>query len=354
MSISQNQKARPLYLMKILLEQTDEQHPLTTNELITELSTYDIHVERKTIYSDLDILRQFGLDIETKRDKTTNYYIAHRQFELPELKLLVDAVLSSRFITEKKSDELISKLSMLTSKAQAQSLKRQVHVAGRAKSFNEQSYYSVDAIHTAITDKKKITYKYFDYDVNKQRIYRKDSAMYQVTPITLCWDSDKYYLVAYSAEHNELRNYRVDRMSDVKVSDESADAYDACKFDVSEHIRRVFGMFSGEQVQATLAFDNSFVNVVLDYFGKDITLVPKGDGWFEVIVDVSVSPVFLAWVFQFGGKAEIKAPNSLISAMKETHTNKCTEISVIITFLVAEVSFTICKSKQQSEIVDTK
>ena len=322
MPTSLNQKARPLYLMKVLLEKTDEQHTLTTNELIAELATYDIHIERKTVYSDLEILRHFGLDIEIKRDKTTGYYIAHRQFELPELKLLVDAVLSSRFITEKKSEELISKLSTLTSKAQAQNLKRQVYVAGRAKSFNEQSYYSVDAIHTAITDKKKISYKYFDYDTDKKRIYRKGGATYHVTPITLCWDSDKYYLVAYSSEHNELRNYRVDRMSEVKVSDDDADIYDTCKFDVSEHIKRVFGMFSGEQVQATLAFDNSFVNVVLDYFGKDIILVPKGDVWFEVIVDVSVSPVFLAWVFQFGDKAEIKAPNSLIDAMKELiHAN---------------------------------
>ena len=317
MPATPNQKAKLLYLMKVLLDKTDEQNPLTMIELISELAVYDIHVERKTVYSDLEILRQFGLDIETKRGKTTSYYIAHRQFELPELKLLVDAVQSSRFITEKKSEELISKLSALTSKAQAQNLKRQVYVEGRAKSFNEQSYYSVDAIHSAIIDKKKIAFKYFDYDVNKKRIFRKDGAVYHVTPITLCWDSDKYYLVAYSLEHNELRHYRVDRMSEVRVSEAAADVYDVRKFDVSEHIGRVFGMFSGEQVRATLAFGCSFVNVVLDYFGKDISLIPTEDGWFEVTVDVSVSPVFLAWIFQFGGKAEIKAPDRLIGAMKE-------------------------------------
>ena len=317
MATSPNQRAKLLYLMQILLNKTDEQHPLTAQELISELSAYDIHVERKTVYSDLEILRQFGLDIETKRGKTTSYYIAHRQFELPELKLLVDAVQSSRFITEKKSEELIGKLSALTSKAQAQNLKRQIHVAGgRAKSFNEQSYYSVDAIHAAINDSKRIEFKYFDYDTNKNRVHRKDGAIYHLTPITLCWDSDKYYLVAYSAEHNELRHYRVDRMSDVSVSDDAADVYDFQKFDVPEHIGRVFGMYSGEQVRATLAFENNFVNVVLDYFGKDIMPIPKGEGWFEVTVDVSISPVFLAWIFQFGGKAEIKAPNSLIDSMK--------------------------------------
>ena len=318
MPASPNQRAKLLYLMKILLDKTDEQHPLTMAELISELAVFDIHVERKTVYADLEALRQFGLDIETKRDKTTSYYIAHRQFELPELKLLVDAVQSSRFITGKKSEELISKLSALTSKAQAQNLKRQVHIAeGRAKSFNEQSYYSVDAIHSAITEKKRVAFKYFDYNLDKKRVYRKDNAVYQVTPITLCWDSDKYYLIAYSAEHDELRHYRVDRMSDVKVSEIDADAYDKRRFDVSEHIGRVFGMFSGEQVKATLAFENSFVNVVLDYFGKDILLTPTDDNWFEVTVEVSVSPVFLAWMFQFGGKAEIKSPDSLVDAMKE-------------------------------------
>ena len=287
------------------------------NEIISELAVYDISAERKSIYADLEILRHFGLDIEIKRDKTTRYFIAERQFELPELKLLVDAVKSSRFITEKKSEELISKLSSLTSASQAQHLKRQIYVASRAKSFNELSYYSVDAIHTAIIKGKKIAFKYFDYDVQKNRVFRKDGGIYHITPLTLCWDSDKYYLVAYCIEHNELRNYRVDRMSDVAVSDEAADAFDKEKFNVAEHIKRVFGMYSGEFVRATLAFDNSLVNAVLDHFGKDIKIMPKEDGRFEVTVDVSVSPVFLAYIFQFGIHAEIKAPASLIAAMRE-------------------------------------
>jgi len=317
MPISPNQRAKLLYLMKILLEKADEQHPLTMNELISELATYDVHAERKSIYNDLEHLRRFGLDIETTRGKTTSYYISHRQFELPELKLLVDAVKSSRFITEKKSEELIAKLSSLTSQSQAQNLKRQIHVADRPKSINEQSYYSVDSIHTAVNEGKKITFKYFDYDVQKCRVFRKSGALYQVTPITLCWDNDKYYLVAYSMEHGELRNYRVDRMSEVKVSDEPVDQYDKAKFDASKHIRQVFGMFSGELVRATLTFDNAFVNVVLDYFGKEVKLEPKTDSQFEVTVDVSVSPVFLGWLFQFGGKATINAPDSLIDAMKD-------------------------------------
>ena len=317
MPSSPNQRMKLLYLMKILLERTDDDYALTISELISALAEYDIKAERKSLYSDMDMLRQYGLDIETIRDRTTSYYIAQRQFELPELKLLVDAVQSSRFITEKKSEELITKLSALTSKSQAQNLKRQISVADRPKSINEQSYYSVDAIHAAINEGKKIAFKYFDYNVRKRRTYRKDGALYQVTPITLCWDSDKYYLVAYSTEHDELRNYRVDRMSEVAASDEPADSYDKNKFDATKHIRRVFGMFSGEPVRATLTFDNSFVNVVLDYFGKDTKLTPKTDGQFEVTVDVSVSPVFLGWLFQFGGKAIIKEPISLIDAMRK-------------------------------------
>jgi len=303
--------------MKILLEKTDEQNPMTISEIISDLAGYDIKAERKAIYTDLELLRQFGLDIETRRDKTTSYYIAERQFELPELKLLVDAVQSSRFVTEKKSDELIAKLSSLTSAQQAKHLKRQVYVAGRAKSFNEMSYYSVDAIHAAIIDAKKITFKYFDYSVRKKRVFRKDGSLYTVTPITLCWDSDKYYLIAYSAEHDELRHYRVDRMSDAAVLSEDADTFDTNKFSVADHMKRVFGMYGGEIVRATLSFDSSLVSVVLDYFGSDTKLTAKSKDRFEVTVDVSVSPVFLAWIFQFGNRAIIKAPDSLITAMQE-------------------------------------
>jgi len=318
MPATSNQRAKLLYLMKILLDKSDAANPLTMNDLIAALAAYGIQAERKSIYSDLEILRQFGLDIETQRSKATSYYIANRQFELPELKLLVDAVQSSRFITEKKSNELIAKLSSLTNEAQAKQLRRQVYVAGCAKSFNEMSYYSVDAIHTAINDRKKIAFKYFDYDVKKKRVYRKEAATYIVTHITLCWDNDNYYLIAYSVDFDDLRHYRVDRMSDTETLNDPADSFDKKKFNVADHIKRIFGMYSGELVHATLSFDNSLINVVLDYFGKDIVLKARDNGWIEVKADVSVSPVFLAWMFQFGDHAQIKAPQSLITAMRES------------------------------------
>jgi predicted DNA-binding transcriptional regulator YafY len=255
--------------------------------------------------------------VETVRGKSTGYYIASREFELPELKLLVDAVQSSRFITEKKSEALIRKLSSLTSAAQAKELRRQVYVAGRAKTMNETVYYSIDQIHAAINGGGKITFRYFDYDAKKRRVYRKDGERYKTTPVTLCRNDDNYYLIAYSAKHDGLTHYRVDRMSEVTAPDEDADAFDRRKFSVAEHIRRVFGMYSGEPVRATLIFDNSLVSVVLDHFGKDVTFSDAKDGRFELHADVSVSPVFLAWMFQFGERAEIKAPDSLIAAMRE-------------------------------------
>jgi predicted DNA-binding transcriptional regulator YafY len=175
----------------------------------------------------------------------------------------------------------------------------------------------VDAIHAAINDGKEIAFRYFDYNGRKKRAYRKNGALYQVTLIALCWDNDKYYLIAYSAEHDELRNYRVDRMGDAKMLDEDADSFDRRQFDVAGHVRQMFGMYSGETISATLSFDESLVNVVLDYFGKDVSITSKSSGKVEVKAEVSVSPVFFAWMFQFGDRAEIKGPDSLITAMRE-------------------------------------
>ena len=311
-----NQRMKLLYLMKILLDKTDEQNPITMKKIISELAAYGIQAERKSIYSDLELLNVYGLDIETIRSKSTAYYIAERQFELPELKLLVDAVQSSRFITRKKSAELIRKLSSLTSSEQAKLLRRQVYVAGRAKSINETVYYSIDQIHYAVSENRKISFKYFDYDIGKNRIYRKKGELYITTPVTLCWNDDNYYLIAYNAKYESLTHYRVDRMSDVNVRDETGDLFDKSKFDVAEHAKRVFGMYEGETVRARLSFSNSLVNVVLDHFGKDVRMISSDDGWFDIYVDVSISPVFLAWMFTFGDNAKIKAPENLVSSMK--------------------------------------
>jgi predicted DNA-binding transcriptional regulator YafY len=317
MASSSNQKLKLLYLMKILFEKTDAQAPMTIAEIVGALAGHGIKAERKSLYSDMELLRQFGVDIEMQRGKTVGYYIAERQFELPELKLLVDAVQSCRFITKKKSEELIKKLSSLTSSQQAKQLRRQVFVADRAKTINETVYYSIDQIHHALGEGKKIAFQYFDYDVKKKRVFRRQGELYLTTPVSLCWNNDNYYLIAYSAKYDDFTHYRVDRMSGVDVLDEDGDTFDKDKFNIAEHAKRAFGMYDGELVRARLAFDKSLVNVVLDHFGKDVLMLPSTDGWFEISVHVSISPVFLAWVFQFGDCAEIKEPDSLIVAMRE-------------------------------------
>lgn len=314
MPSSPNQKMKILYLMKTLLERTDENNLLTIADIIAALAEYDIRAERKSIYTDMELLRKYGLNIESRKSKTVGYYIDAREFELPELKLLVDAVQSSRFITARKSNELIKKLSALASIYQAKELKRQVVMAERPKPLNEGIYYNIDAIHEAINEHRKVGFKYFDYNVDKKRVYRRNGEMYRQTPVALCWNDDRYYLICYSSKYDGFTHYRVDRMSNVEVCKDAADKFDKKQFNVAEHTKRVFGMFSGELLTARLRFDNSLVNSVLDKFGTDLPLYNCGDQ-FEISVDVSNSPVFLSWVFQFGDKAEIIEPTDLRESM---------------------------------------
>ena len=314
---SPNDKLKLLYLKQILEEKTDEDNILTAQEIITELAKHGISIERKTVYADIDILRRFGMDIELKRGKTPGYYLSSRAFELPELKLLVDAAQSAYFITDKKSNELIHKLSALTSEAQAKQLERQVYMTGRPKAFNEAVYYNVDTIHAAIHADKKIQFRYFDYNTKKRRVYRKSGGQYQCTPMALFWNDNQYYLVAYSAEHDGLRHYRVDRMNNVIMLEDAADQYDRKNFNAAEYSKKMFGMYGGETVNATLSFDNSLVSVVFDHFGSDVHISDTGDGRFTVTVDVSASPVFFGWMFQFGSRARIESPDTLITSMRE-------------------------------------
>jgi predicted DNA-binding transcriptional regulator YafY len=307
---------RLIYLMDIFLERTDDEHVMTIPELITALSEYDVSVERKTIYSDIELLRLYGMDIEVRKSKTSGYYLASHKFELPELKLLVDAVQSSRFITHKKSSELIKKLSSLTSVHQSRLLRRQVVTPSSPKAINESVYYNIDAIHAAINSGCKISFKYFDYNLNKTRVYRRNGEPYVQTPLALCWSDDKYYLICYSSKYESFVHYRVDRMSSASICGEKADVIDRKRFNVSEHIKSVFGMYGGEVVRATLRFEKGLINSVLDRFGTDVRLRECGD-MFEIVVEVSESIVFLSWIIQFGDRAEIISPESLRESMRE-------------------------------------
>jgi len=311
-----HQKLRQLYLMKILMEQSDEEHPLSVKDLIDQLRLYDISAERKSLYADIERLVEYGINVEKQKTHTVGYFVGDRQFELAELKLMVDAVQSSRFISAKKSAGLIKKIAALSSIHQAKQLNRHVYVDGQPKTINENVLYNVDAIHAAINDNKKISFKYYDYNAKKRRVYRKDGELYMQTPVALCWKDDSYYLIAYSAKHDGFAHYRVDRMSDVTVLDEHRDNIGKVKFNVAAYTKKIFGMYYGELVRATLSFEPSLISVVLDRFGRDIHIMEEADGWITINVEVSASPVFLGWLTQFGGRAKIKAPDSLIEEMK--------------------------------------
>ena len=265
MAKSSNQKMKLLYLMQILLEMTDENHRMSVADMIRELAAYDIAAERKTIYDDLEALRKFGLDIEQVKSKGTGYYVANREFELPEVKLLVDSVQSSKFITQKKTAALIRKIEKLTSVHEAKRLHRQVFVQNRVKSMNESVYYNVDEISNGIAQDKRIRFKYFHYTVNKEREFRRDGSYYEVSPYALVWDDENYYLIAYDSEAKTIKHYRVDKMNDISTTDEDREGREAFSaLDVSSYAKKVFSMFAGRECVVRLLFDNSLAGVVIE------------------------------------------------------------------------------------------
>lgn len=306
-----NQKLKLMYLAKILMERTDEEHTITTQEMIAELSKYGINSERKSIYDDLEYLRLFGFDICTTKTRTTNYYIASREFELPELKLLVDSVQSSKFITHKKSMELISKIEKLTSHENAKKLQRQVFITNRVKTLNEQIYYNVDKIHEAIANNKQITFKYFHFDVNKQKVYRKEGGLYTESPVSLTWDDENYYLITYKEKYNTYIHYRVDKMEKIELTDADRVLSDE-PFDLSKYSKATFQMYGGEETDVSIEFENELVGVVLDRFGMDAPIIQKDEEHFTCNVKVAVSPHFLSWIMSFGKKAKILSPEYVV------------------------------------------
>lgn len=215
---SSNQKLKIIYIRDILLEETDENHPISIKQLIQRLADSGIRAERKGIYNDIECLRLYGMDIIKATENRGGYYIGNRDFEIPELKLLVDAVETSKFITHKKSNELIKKLESLTDKYNAQGLQRQVFVAGRVKTMNESIYYNVDKIHNAISINTQIEFKYIEYDLTKERVPRHDGKIYCISPFALNWDSENYYLIGYDRDSKNIRHYRVDKMEKLEVS----------------------------------------------------------------------------------------------------------------------------------------
>lgn len=314
MSKSSNQKLKILYLAKILREMTDENHGLTLSEIREELERHGISAERKSLYNDFEALRDFGMDIEVKKDKTVRYYLAEREFELPELKLLVDAVQSSKFITRKKSSALIKKIEGLASRYEAQQLQRQVFVANRIKTMNESIYYAVDEIHKAISLDRQITFQYFKWTADKGKQLRRNGNIYAVSPWALTWDDENYYLIAFDEESEIIKHYRVDKMQKIKVSNKKRIGEQLFEnFDMALYTNKTFGMYGGRDEQVTLRCDNSMAGIIIDRFGMDVIMYDVGEGFFEASVKVSVSPLFLTWVMNFSGKIKIISPKSVVN-----------------------------------------
>lgn len=312
------QRLKIIYLYKILTEQTDEEHGLTMNDLIEKLEVCGIPAARKALYEDIEALKLFGLDIISGNGRNADYRVVSREFELPELKLLTDAVCSAKFLTEKKSRELADKLTALCSRYQAKELKRQVYVSGRAKTSNEKVYMNVDAINRAITEHKQITFRYFDYDLSKRKVYREGERI--CSPYSLVWDDEKYYMVAFYEKRQAVNNFRVDRMERVEILDIPAEPLPK-DFALPEYMASTFSMFSGDERNVRLLFDIDLVNVALDRFGKDVKLIPCDNEHFAVNTRVKIGAPFFGWVFGFGGKIKLVSPDDVIEQYNEMLRN---------------------------------
>ena len=303
------QKQKLLYLQKILLEYTDEQHRLTGTELIEKLALYGISAERKTIYDDVQSLAETGLDIVTERQGHSNvYYVGSRLFQNEELFVLADAVASSKFLTQKKSNELIKKLQQLTSRYNAQHLRRTVYVGNRAKTYNEKIYYTTDKIHEAIFNNLQISFKYTEYDLRKNRRLRHGGEIYTVSPYYLIWENDCYYLVCYCNKHEKISRYRADRMEDVSVLQRKRRELTLDEEGLAKSLRAMYNMYGGPEASVVLEMSDSLINVAIDRFGEGIHPDPTGDGKFTFRADVQISPTFWGWLFQFGTDARVVSP----------------------------------------------
>lgn len=306
---SEKQKLKLLYITQYLMEKTDENHIATTTELIDYLASNGITAERKSIYTDIELLIDYGLDIVKVKGRPAGYQLVSRQFELAELKLLVDAVQASKFITSKKSRELIEKLETLCSKKEARQLHRQVVVTNRTKAVNENIYYNVDQIYSAIAGNVKIRFLYFEWNVKKEMQLRHDGAFYEVSPWLLTWDDDNYYLIAYDDESRMIKHYRVDKMLKLSLSDKKRQGKEQFEnFDIAAYSKKTFGMFAGEEKMVTLSCKTNLIGVIIDRFGNEVSLRENGEGFVLVRVKVAVSRQFFGWLTGLSDAVKIVGP----------------------------------------------
>ena len=308
--MSMRNKQRPFRMLKYLYENTDENHPVSTSELVRIFQAEDAHANRKTVKDDIDVLVGEGFDITTVRSGNHSFFLASRKFEVPEIKLLIDAVSSFRFISADMSEKLISKLTSMVSKPQEEKVRRHLY-ADHAKADNQQIYYVVDAITDAINEGKKIRFQYYDYNEAKERYFRHDGAKYSVSPYALVWDDNHYYICGFSDDRQIVVNYRVDRMCSTEMTDEEAVPLPE-GVSIDKYIRRQFRMFAGDEVEVTLECRNDMMKYIIDLFGEEVETSKASEETFYAKVNVGDSPTFYGWVFPFEGKIQIVGPEEIL------------------------------------------
>ena len=314
-----NQKLKLYYLSQIMLEKTDEDHKITLPQIQKYLEAYDVTADRKSLYDDLKELKRFGLEVTGEKDGRNYYYfVSNKKFDIAELKLLVDAIQSSKFITEKKSNELIKKLTEMVSEYEAKQLKRQVMVQGRVKTMNESIYYLVDDIHRAIAQDKQIEFKYLKWTIDKKLVPRRDEP-YVMSPWALTWDDENYYMIAYDEKEGYVRHFRVDKMKSINILDDKRVGKDAFKnFDLVKYSKMSFRMFHGDRTSVKLEFKDDFVGVLLDRFGKDIMIHPSTNKGYSITsVEVALSDQFFGWVFALGDNVKIAGPEDVVMKFRD-------------------------------------
>ena len=303
-------KQRPFRLLKYLYENTDEEHPISTTELVRIFVAEDAHAKRKTVKDDMDVLVGEGFDVVTVRGRNNSFFLGTRKFELPEVKLRIDAVSSSRFISAEKSETLINKLTDMVSRHQAEKVCRHLYTAEHVKADNKQIYYIVDAVTDAINEGKKIRFQYFDYDGKKEKCLRHDGAEYSVSPYALVWDDSHYYMCGYSDSKQMIVNYRVDRMCNTEIKDEKAVALPE-GFSMDDYVRKQFHMFAGDETEVVLECRDDMMKYIIDQFGEEVETRKVSEDTFQAKVHVADSPTFYGWVFPFEGKIQIVEPEEI-------------------------------------------
>ena len=307
-----NSRERLLIVLRYLLEKSDSSHPVGTEELIAHLEEYGISADRRAIYEDIRSLSASGYDITQLKGHVFGYYISSRTFENAELKLLVDSIQSSRFITTRKTTDLIKKIESLASTHESRDLQRHVYVTGRVKSMNESVFFNVDRISSAINSSESIRFRYFDYNTSAKKVYHRDGMTYSVSPYALIWDNENYYLLGYDEDDEIMKHFRVDKMESISSSGLPRKGLDLFhEEDLSGYSVMHFGMYHGELQRVRIRFKDRLAGQVIDRFGKDVLMIPDTEGWFNIDVPVAVSPVFFSWVFSFGTDAEIVGPENV-------------------------------------------